>query len=356
MAEPSAQDLYDAGRAVALIKQPSLVVNDGDVTDAMIWASAAMGELVILRGAELVAATFRKTATGEALTRLIEDHWGITRIAATKAIGSVTFSRASGAAGTIPAGTRVATSPAADGTFQAFTTDVDLVLALDASGSVAVTAEKAGTGGNVAIGTVNRILDTLFSTFTVSNAARLVGGAAEESDDAYNARVDGLLLSLRRGTLEAMRAAALQVEGVQAATAVEDEETQLVTVYVADGDGNSNAEMVNAVILELESWRAGGAAVQVSGGVPVEQAISIGLVVKTGVSAAALADRVRQAIVSAVNKLQPGEVLYRSLIQAAARAVDPTGIKEVTVATPAADIDPADNEVIRTNSGIVTVV
>jgi uncharacterized phage protein gp47/JayE len=358
MPEPSARDLYDLGRAVLLIRRSGLVVSPGDITDVQLWAATAMADLVIGRGASNVAATFLQTSEGDLLTELVRDHWAIDRLEATEAIGEVTFSRAgAGGAGNIPTGTRVATTPDAAGNTQVFVTTADAVFAdVDTSKTVATEAAQAGAEGNVVAGAVTRILDELFeSGFSVTNAERFAGGAAEESDPDLRARVRGRDRTIRRATLDALVVGALQVETVQTASVVEDTIAGSTTVFVADADGNSNGAMEAAVEAELVNWRAAGVSLTVTGGVRVVQAIDFSLVVQVGASPAALALAARQAVVSAVNRLRPGETLYRSLIRAAARSVDTEAIKEVVVNTPATDVAPSSNQIIRAELGSTSV-
>lgn len=357
MPEPSARDLYDLGRVVLLIRRPGLLVSPGDITDVQLWGAAAMGDLVIGRGATAVGDTYLDGAEADKLTELAGDHWVVDREPATQAVGSVTFSRpGAGGAGTIPSGTRVATTPDAGGNTQIAVTTADAVFtAPDAQKTVAAQAEQAGTDGNVAPAAISRILDNLFETgFSVTNADRFAGGNPEEGDAELRARVRGINQTLRRGTLDALVIGALQVPTVRTATVVEDPTSGTATVFVADGDGNSNAQMETDVAAELENWRAAGIAVAVTGGTQFLQAIDFSLLVKAGAGAAALALQARQAVVSAVNRLDAGATLYRSLIRAAARGVD-EAIDEVLVNTPPTDIVPSANQIIRTSLSIVSV-
>ena len=358
MAAPSFQDLFDLGRAEWIRRRPDLDIRPGSEVDMLLAAAAAMGDRILGYAAVRFAETYKDIAQGDALTTLARDHWGIERVAATAAIGQVTFTRSTTtSARTISAGTRVATQADQDGAFQTFTTDNDLLLGVGiTSGSVAATCTETGTAGNVAASTITRVLDTLAPDgFAVTNSARFVGGAPEQSDEELRAAIDEYIRTLRRATTAAVQFGAKQVPSVKNATVVEDPVTGLVTLYVADAEGRSNAAMVSAVETEIVNWRAAGACVSVTGGSLTEQAISIALAVRTGVDIPAIAARVRAAIVAAVNQRQIGATLYRALIQAAALDVDRSAIDNVTVLVPAADVVPAASEVIRTSIDLVTV-
>lgn len=357
MPAPSAQDLYEQFRAELIRIRSDLRALPGDTTDMVGSGAVAMADLIIGFTAQSIAETYLDGAEFDALTRLARDHWGVERDEDVKAAGQVTFSHTAGPTGSIPAGTRVATQPDDNGDFQVFTTDAILTFgALDASLSVAATAQDPGRDGNVAAATVVRILDTLFASgFTVTNAEKFAGGAEDQTDQELREEVRAFTATLRRGTFDALEFGAKQVPTVRVATATEDPDTGAATVYVTDADGNSNAEMINDVIIVLEEWRAAGASVQVQGGALIEQSISVSLTVRAGSAIADLVDRVRAAIVSAVGRLRIGETLYRSLIQAAARAVDADNILEVEVITPAANVAPSANQVIRTSTSLVAV-
>jgi hypothetical protein len=356
MSAPSHDDLYEMARVTTLVKRPDLLLSPADAADLPARCGAAMADLQLGYVAGAVRATYLDGAEGDRLTTLARDHWNVERQEAVAAIGEVTFSHTPGPVGSIPAGTRVATLPGVDGQFVTVTTDVAAVFgALDASKTVAVTATAGGVAGNVAAATLTRILDGgLFDTFTVTNAARLVGGGEAQTDDELRAEVRGLNQALRRGTSSALEVGAKQVPQVKVATVVEEPVAGIVSLYVADADGTSNAAMVAAVVTELVNWRAAGVVVTVVGGSLVNQNIDLSLAVRTGVNVFALVDRVRQAVDSEIRKqLRHGDTLYRSLIAAAARAVDQDGITNVTVNNPPADVVPNGNQVIR--AGLVTV-
>jgi hypothetical protein len=309
--------------------------------------------------AEKFRATYVDGARGDDLTTLASDHFGIERNEAVHAIGSVTFTRAvaNGIAGTISAGTVVATTKDANGVEVRFLTDADVsyLAAETGSKSASVTAESGGKAGNVAATKINRIITSLWDTLTVSNPAATAGGTEEETDEALRERVRSFSATVRRATLAALEYGAKQVPQVQVATASQDA-TGLVTVYVSDADGASNADMVADVTAELANWAAAGTTYQVLGAVVYTLTpITITLAVRTGMDVAAIAAAVKSAIVARVGKLRIGETCTRAAIQQAAMNVDIDNITGVTVVAPAADVVPAANQVIRTSTGAITV-
>lgn len=360
MGASSLQDLYDQGRARLLVTRPDLQALPGDVTDMEIQAGAAMGDLVIGNAAQQARDLFISTAAGDALAAVVRDRTGLERLPAVSAIGTQRFTRATSvSSGSIPIGTRIATTPDSTGAFQEYTTDSAVAVGVGVLtvtvGATAVTPGRAGNATLPAQPTINRVLDALFDTFTTGNATVFAGGAEEETDEELRERARGFSRTLRRGTIAAVEYGAKTVPQVRVATAVEESNTGLVTLYVSDAEGNSNAGMVTLVEAEILNWRAAGANVETVGGTLLPITISLALTVRSGVSIPALVAKVVAAVVAAVNRLGIGETVYRSLISDAARAVDRDNIVEVTVITPAASIVPSANQVPRTTTALVGV-
>ncbi len=361
MSEPSWQDLYDIGKTTLQTRRPKARVIEGDVYDCIIAGCASVGVAILARDAQQFRANFLDGAEGEDLTDLAHDR-GVDRDPGAAARGTVNLRRPTAGlgAGTISAGTRFATEADETGAFATYTNDEDVVygaLTTDMD-LVTITCTKIGKIGNVEAADITRILDPIFDPSIVLHTASLetdqmiAGGEEEESDEDLRDRTRGFYLTQARGTLDAIIFGAKEVPGVTRVS-VSVDDAGVITVFVADSDGNSTDTMVDDVTAELEHWRDAADVVYVTGGVIVLQAISLGLTVRTGTSIASLLTRIRAAVVSAVGRLQPGETLYRDMITSAVRAVDPLNITGVTLATPAVNIVPAENELIRTNNGLI---
>lgn len=107
--------------------------------------------------------------------------WSVTRKAAAKATGVLTFAGTNGTL--IPAGTRVST---ADGIELA--TDVDATVS-SGTAAVASTAVDAGAAGNVATTTSVELLKALSGITGVSVSTAFTGGLDAEKDETYRARI-----------------------------------------------------------------------------------------------------------------------------------------------------------------------
>jgi uncharacterized phage protein gp47/JayE len=347
---PSFDDLIQQFIAEAQAQRATLRFDDGNVTEAQAHGAGAMADVVLRYAAQAFRDTFVDGAKGDALTALVDDHYNIQRDPATSATVTVQLQRTSGGAGgTIDAGTTVATAQDADGNEVRFTTNVDQVVGAGANGpfSIAATCTVTGPSGNVAAGTITRVIDALFDTFTVTNPAAAGGGNDEESDDQLRTRARNFWTTLRRGTLAALEFGALQVTSVRIAKATEDQATGEVTLLVSDGDGNSTAQMISDVETEIENGRAAGCIVTVIGGTPLLVDVTGSLVVADGVDPTVLAPLVNAAIAARMKKLRQGEPLYLDSIKAAGIAVDPDGIEAINLTTPTGTVTPSPAQVIR---------
>jgi uncharacterized phage protein gp47/JayE len=372
VAAPSWAEFFDDGATEATTRRPDLAIREGDISEMLIAGAASMADRVAAYASERFAVTYLDGAKGSDLTTLADDHWGIQRQAANPAAGSVTFTRSGATANPVswPIGTIVATVRDAQGNEVRFLTLQAANWAASVNGAVSVNveAETGGTDGNVLAGTVTRIISTSpgEGTYTLNNAALFAGGTEEENDESLRARVRSFPATLRRATLDALEYGALQVPGVAKASAIEADDGA-VTVYVTDASGAStgttvlssasttdDGSMTHDVAIELHGWRAAGSFVVVTGGQLQTVDIEVALTVRIGVDVAQLALQVEAAIDGAVSRLKIGETLYKSLIQAAARSVDPDNILEVEVVSPVTNTAPTDGSYII-RAGTITV-
>ena len=211
-------------------------------------------------------ATFLDTAEGSDL-----DAWaaseapGFPRKPKGTALARLTLTRGGGGlAETIAAGARFSTtaSPTAPAVTFA-STEAVTANAGATTATVDVECETPGPTGNVAAGTITRILSTLTSTWTCTNSGESAGGDPAETDEAYRDRLRQRDARYRRGTTPAVRLGALSVPGV---SRVEVREPQWHTdvadghiqVIVGDARGIGTQPLADLVDAALEEWGAGG--------------------------------------------------------------------------------------------------
>lgn len=375
MAAPSFDDLFNLGKAEAILKRPALGVRIGDITEMLIAGAAAMADRLIGWFAERIAATFLDGAVGDDLTLLASDHWAIQRRDATKSVATVTFTRAgaNATAQTMPIGTTVATERDSQGNDIQYVTTSAASWAISENGAKTVNVEAvvAGTSGNLSgVDLITRLVSNppAGGTYTITASTLPAGGAEEESDEELRDRVRLYPSTLRRGTVAALEYGAKSVStiAVAKASAVQDN-TGLVTVYVSDASGGStgtttqvgpsvvdDGTMTKKVAIELYEWACAGALVNVSGGSIQTVNISVSIAVRIGVDVNQLISDIQDSIEARVNKLNIGDTLYTSDIVSAVKIVDPDNIVNVTVTLPLTDTAPSTpGNIIR--PGTITV-
>jgi uncharacterized phage protein gp47/JayE len=179
----------------------------------------------------------------------------IERIQATKASGTVVFSRV-GNTGTvtISVGQKVKT---AEGVVFSTTSVGTIADGFYDSNAVGVVAEVPGSTGRVAAGTVIKFVSKPVGVDSVTNGSAFVtGGLDKETDAAFRQRIKDYVAGLARCHLLGIEANLLGQEDpvtgavVQTVKAIEDNvDRGNVTVYVDDGTGTAESSIAKAVSL-----------------------------------------------------------------------------------------------------------
>lgn len=351
---PTFDEMMQAWRTEVGSRNPRLTdFRPGSALDALGGASALLADESIRVALEAFAAQYLDSAEDADLDALVQDRTGLTRNAAAAAVVTVTFTRGSSfqpTVITIPAGTRLqATND--DGEAVVFTTDSDAdIVATSNTVSTTATASTAGEAGNVALGAIDSVLDTIAgdSTLSVANSVRATGGAEEETDDELRDRYRRYFPTLRQGTVGALQAGALNIAGVRYAAVDESEigsPNFRVNVYIGDVDGRGNAALAALVAAAfLTEIRAAGVQVQVSAATREEIALSLALRVRQGADTDTLRANVRAAVLAYTNGLNPHAKLYLARVEAEAQGVV-SAILSATATTSATTTDPGDGNV-----------
>lgn len=229
------------------------------------------------------------TATGEDLDeRAAEIQPGsISRNSASKATVNLVFSR-SGTVGsvTVPIGTRVKTAGGEEFT----TTSAATITAVspeqipghgvgrDSNLTSAVAAE-GGADGNVASGTIIKFGSKPAGVDEVTNPSAAIGGADEESDDAFRSRLRRYIEGLARSTVSALENGVLGTQDPETgqtilfAKAVENVvDRGVVDLYVDDGTGSAESTE-NVIGTELSATYTWNGTTTVSSGDTSEVAV-----------------------------------------------------------------------------------
>jgi len=319
---------------------------------------------------KVLAVTRAATSSGADLDSWVAD-FGVTRLAAQFAAGTVTFSRLTpGAQAVVPVGTTIQTADGAQ-QFQVIADVTNGAYNAGLSGyvvpvgistvNVPVRAVTGGAGGNVTAGTVTVIVGSILYIDAVTNAAAFTGGGDSESDAALRLRFQQFIASLSKATVLAIQyAIATQRLGIQH-TITEHYNSDgtyrpgFFYVGIDDGTGAASAALQAQVYAAIDLVRAAGVMFAVYGPTVVTANPTMTVTVATGYDANTVKAAVGTAIRDAIKALGLGNKLpYTKLAQWAFEAS--SGVSNVTgilLNGATSDLTPTKLQTIK--PGTVTV-
>ncbi len=371
---PTREDLFQVGAGEVFSRgqnrpprariSPEAVFTPGTDINIVLAACSAMGDETLRHLALRIAALYLDSAEGEDLDRLVADRFSptIVRKQSASAVVDLEFRRSippsPGGIVTLDVGSKFRTSGG---------TEYELTEAaafpLNSSGPILARAKASlsGTGGNADAGQIVQFSQSPPDlAIVVTNPEPASGGTDVEKDASLRERARQFFVTARRATLPAIEAGALSVDGIVAATAEEiigldGLPTGQVRVFVSDELGRSNQVLTEAVKLALREYRAGGIIVPVLTTRPRLEPIEYRIAFRSGTDTRAAVAQLKALTVSAVNVLFPKEALQRSLLFALARSIPGAIVGDDAVQLPAGDVQPADQEVIKTSLDLVLV-
>lgn len=365
---PTRLDLFDIGRNYVLTRasriDPETVNIEGSDANLIVGGQSFMAHAVVRQLNDRVNALLLDGASGEDLDRYALDRYQLTRKGASAAVGSVTFSRSSAAAGagSVPAGTELQSLTG----IQFFTTTAATFGAGDLEATADVRAFSAGKEFQVGANQIRTIvnLSALFDgTLSVNNPVRTSGGENPEPDDVFRERIRDFFNTARRGTLDAIEFGAREVAGVESAEAFEvlnvnGNPGRLVELFIADSSGVSNNALAQLVRNSLLEFRAGGITVLVRTSVPEIVDITLSLTFSGNVDTSTLTEAIRQAVIAFVNSLPVNGTLLRADLFSVLNRFKDDGlvVTDNSIATPTGDLVPTTGTTFRVRDGNVQVV
>ncbi len=380
-AQPSFSDLFRIARDEALARNGRLsrtaIERDGMDANILIASGTAMSDEVGGQLTDLEAALFLGSAKGDALDRFVFDRFGLARKPAAASIGSVNFTTTVASPTTFAIPTDVVLQTATG--IQFVTTESSIFnVATVGPVTVAVRSVLAGLDQDAKIGTITSIISQITSAPTdlvATNSLATVGGDDVETDDSLRERGRRFFTTARRGTLAAIEAAALNVAGIQTATAVEvldalGRPARLVQLIVADAfteqfvnfdtapprfEAQSQA-ITTAVNEALSDVRPAGIFVQVIVSNVVIQPVQLTLSFLAGANVNDSALQARAAVTNFTNALSPGDTLFIRDLLNVIQLVPGLRFTGDEVISPAGDVIPTSLQVIRTSLGLVSAV
>lgn len=332
------------GMATAIQARSSALVNltVGSVLRAFIESIAQVSGWLQSQIVYLLATTRLSTSSGTDVDSFIED-FGLTRIAAIAATGSVTFSRSTATeAAYIPVGSQVQSadgsqtySVIADTTNAAYDTANSryVIAAGTASLTVLVKADTAGAVGNALAGAVNTMTSAISGVDSVTNANAFTTGKDAETDDAAKARFQLYITGLREGIKAAVASAIDNLQLGLQYTVVENEAyggtAQNGYFYVVVSPYDSTIDQ--QVYAAIDAIRPLGVTFGVYGATQVTANVAMTVTAATGYNHADVATAVQTAITDYIGTIALGQTLYWSKLYAIAYGV--AGVDEVTALT-----------------------
>lgn len=307
-----------------------------------LWAAAAELQALEIQADWVLDQSFPQTAQGVYLDRHGTMR-GLKRLKATRSGGVLRFS--------------VSAAPAMDITIQAGTvcmtaeevrvrTTEDAVLRM---GTLYVDAPaeavEAGTGGNVVPGAVRFLTACPLAVTAVTNPNAFTGGASEEDDETFRARILESYQRLPNGANTAWyETTAMSYPGVTAAKAVgRAEGPGTVNVYVTGENGLPDQELLEGLQAELQEKREIAVTVKVLPPITKTVNVAVKVAPKEGADKAAVLESARRAVADFFG----GRLLGRAVLLAELgnRLYDLEGVENYRFTAPSADL-PANSMVL----------
>lgn len=345
----------------------------GSLLRANVESNGGVGIWLQSQILKTLATTRAATSTGADLDSWVED-FGLFRLGAQSAVGTVTFARFTPSMqAVIPVG---ATLQTADGTQNfavvASTSNSNFNVGLNGyvlgagitSIDVPVQALTPGAAGNVLAGAITFLTSTVPFVDTVSNAAAIAGGGDAESDASLRTRFIDYIQSLSRGTIPAIQFAITNLRLGLQAKIIENKNADLtansgflcITVATSDVNPVPNSATLSNAYAQADAYRAGGIWIGVFPPNVQLANITLALVLDPQYDANVLIGNVATTVQGYINSLKIGQALYLSKLMQWAIDTSP-GVLSVSVATinrSAGDFAVTSRDIVR--AGTISVV
>ncbi len=247
------QQIYEEMRA-AFAEKAGFIPSEGCDCAVRLYALAAQVQALSAQAEWVLDQSFPQTAQGAYLDSHARMR-GLTRRAASKAVGTLRFVAKDSAAldCTIPVGTVCMTS----GGVRFETTEASVLKAGEAWVDVAAQAVEAGAAGNAVALSVTLMSLPPVGIAQCSNPAAFTLGAEAEDDESLRSRILASYERLPNGANAAYyEREALRVPGIAAAKAVgRARGVGTVDVYAATAEGVPSEEQLAAITAALEEKR-----------------------------------------------------------------------------------------------------
>jgi hypothetical protein len=219
---------------------------------------------------------------------------------------------------------------------------------------VQATAEQAGVAGNVDAMDINAMATNLYNVARVYNKEAFTTGDDGETYEQVKRRFALFIESIGRATKNAIKYGALSIQEVKSVYVTE--QVGLVTVYVADNNGNLPPETKEKVATKLEDYRAAGIELRV---MPMEKVNVDNTVILTldnrSMPDADYIDQTSRIISRYINSLGAGQdLIINDLVKTIFNSND-RDFYDVDVEYPEGNIKVEPNQILRAGTSEITV-
>lgn len=250
------EQILDVGLSVArVLSVPVTSWRSGDPTKALFHFLATVLAERETVASEFIKSGFLSTATGDWLTVVAEELYGVDRPAATAATSTITLSNTTGRYYNLAAGEVTVLNASTGATYHS---TAALVLPRGETATLTVEADEPGSAGSAVANDIDTIVSTMLGVSIT--ASTLATGTDALDDTALRTLCRATLGALSpNGPPDAYEYVALTptlslAPNVTRAAAVEDSTYGLVTLYVAGNSGPVSGADVTAVQTAVNTW------------------------------------------------------------------------------------------------------
>jgi uncharacterized phage protein gp47/JayE len=223
--------------------------------------------------------------------------------------------------------------------------------------TVAGEAEESGTAYNAIIGSITELSDVPDGVTDVTNPTAFSGGGDDEEMEDFRVRLLDFLRNPKTGSPSDMEAWAEEIEGVDTATAFNNDNNGVatnghITIRIAGPDGSiPGSPVIDAVLAHLQSKAISGVTVHVHTFTPVSTAVTVTITLESGYVLADVTPAVQDAIEDYINNVPVGGTVYMAGLIDAVFGLP--GVKTVVLNTPATDQTATATQ--KRTPGVITV-
>ena len=356
--------------AVQAAAAQALDLTVGSALRAVLEANASVALWMQWLILQVLQTTRAATSTGADLDSWMAD-MTLARLPAVAAVGTVTFSRLTpSATAFLPVGALVRSADGSQ-TFAVTADPTNSAWSAAAGGyslaaglaalTVPVTAEVAGSAGNMQSGAISLMVTAIPGIDAVTNPAPMQNGLDAESDAALRSRFQNFIQSRSRATPLAVGYAVSSIQQGLSYALQENIDTAgnprigNFVVTIDDGSGYPSASLLATAAAAVEAVRPVGSTFAVQPPIVVPANLNVLLTVPSGVTKPPVVAMVATALQAYINALPIGAPLPLTKVAQVAYAAHPAvvNVGALLINGGTADLTPPASGVIK--AGVIAV-